>query len=195
MVHSRNNTLTRSTLAILLALSAGAALAATGSPGSSSGNETVGAERGDVQPARLVEATRPVFPRSVNRPRLVRYPGMPASERPGEDWAPEHGLWTLKVAVALDERGEPVDARIEDNPLSRQGMVRRYERLALRAVRDWRYAPATVDGRSVASEVIMAFDFDTSLGRPLESSFEGAWTQNTVDSMTNWRRNWRVTNR
>lgn len=120
----------------------------------------------DVEPARLVEASRPSFPTTFNKPELVSYPGMPESELPGPDWKPEGNLWRMEVRVMLDEQGKPTKASVTDNDLSSDGMVRRFERLALRAVRDWRYEPARIDGEPVASEMRMAFHFDTRIGRP-----------------------------
>jgi hypothetical protein len=189
----RNITIGRTLFGIALALAAGTTIATTGPDGSGPGASAAGQGFAEFQPARLIETTRPNVPRTGNRPQLVSYPGMPASERPGKDWTPKYGLWTLKVAVQLDERGQPVDARIAENPLSRQGMVRRYERLVLRSVENWRYAPAEVDGQTVASEVIMAFHFDTSLGRSLAPSVVGAMGQATPFPMTDWRSRWRST--
>lgn len=191
MVEHEHRIAPRFALGVLLALAAGATVASAGQVGSGA----AGKELVEFQPARLIESTRPVFPRSGHRPKLVRYPGMPAAERPSDDWTPEHGLWTLKVRVELDAQGQPVDARIDDNPLSRQGMVRRYERLALRAVRDWRYAPAAVDGRTMASEVIVAFDFDTALGQPIQALYEGPVPPRTSYPLAQWRGSWRATNR
>jgi hypothetical protein len=114
----------------------------------------------------LVQAGRPGFPRSFGRPELVSYPGMPESERPGPDWQPEGWIWEMKVRVALDEKGAPVDASIAHNDLDSGGMVGRYERLAMRAARSWRYEPARIDGKAVPSEVVMAFHFDTTVARP-----------------------------
>lgn len=120
----------------------------------------------DTEPARLVEVSRPSFPRTFNKPELVSYPGMPEAEQPGPDWQPEGWIWEMKVRVELDEEGRPVEANIANNDFSSGGMVRRYERLALRAVKNWRYEPARIDGKPVRSELMMAFHFDTSMARP-----------------------------
>lgn len=127
--------------------------------------DSLGTTTAEFQPARRLEGDRPSFPRTRSKPTLVSYPGMPSSERPGPDWSPEHGLWELQVRAMIDEAGRPVDATIAGNRLNDIGMVRRYERLALRAVDGWRFEPAQVDGQPVASEVLMSFYFDTSLGR------------------------------
>lgn len=119
----------------------------------------------DVEPARLVEAGRPSFPRGFGKPELVGYPGMPESERPGPQWQPEGSIWLMELRVTLDENGEPTGASIANNDLSSEGFVRRYERLALRAVKRWGYEPARIDGEPVASELVMAFQFDTEIGR------------------------------
>lgn len=122
----------------------------------------------DFVPVSLVDPAPPSFPRSFAKPRLVWYPGMPMSEQPAPDWAPEHGLWRLPVRVSLDASGAPVDVEIGEHPLNSQGLVRRYERLALRAARNWIYSPARIDGTAVASEVVLPFYFDTALARPLD---------------------------
>jgi len=143
-------------------------VAAASAPGASATDTPSGPENSvmvDVQPAELVKADRPSFPRSRSKPRLVGYPGMPDAERPGPEWMPEHGLWELKVRVTLDEGGQLVDASIADNQLNDVGLVRRYERLALSAVRGWQYAPARIDGEPVPSEMLMSFYFDTRLGQ------------------------------
>lgn len=118
-----------------------------------------------VQAPRLIKASRPSFPRTFNKPELVSYPGMPEAEQPGPDWEPEGSIWQIELRVALDENGKIVEAAIADNNLSSGGLVRRYERLALRAVRDWQYEPARIGGEPVASEVLLAFHFDTQIGR------------------------------
>lgn len=120
----------------------------------------------DVEPARLIEASRPSFPSNFNRPELVSYPGMTEAERPGPDWQPDGWIWEMRVRVALDETGAPIDATIAQNDFKSAGMVRRYERLATRAVKSWRYEPARIDGEEVPSEILMAFHFDTSMSRP-----------------------------
>ena len=151
MCHLSNQRVARIALGLVLAFAAGTAAASTDRSELHSGADRSGNEFVSFQPARLIETTRPGFPRSGNRPKLVHYPGMPSAEQPGKDWAPEHGLWTLPVRVQVDARGEAVAARIGDHPLRSAGMVRRYERLALRAVNAWRFAPARVDGEPVAS--------------------------------------------
>ena len=177
-------------IGLLLAFAAGTSAASADEPGTAaSGDAFV-----DFQPARVVESTRPGFPRSGHRPKLVAYPGMRASERAGEDWTPEHGIWTLPIRVQLDAAGRPVAVRVDDHPLRSQGMVRRYERLALRAVEDWRYAPARIDGRAVASEVIVPFHFDTALGQPLWPSEPGTLPATRSAGLT-YRAIQRVTNR
>jgi len=114
-------------------------------------------------------------------------------EQPAPDWTPEHGLWRLPVRVSLDASGAPVDVEIGEHPLNSQGMVRRYERLALKAARNWTYTPARIDGSAVASEVILPFYFDTALARPLDRDRVGqrtmlpalSWSSMTVRYATN----------
>lgn len=149
----------------------------------------------DFVPASLVDPAPPSFPGSFSKPRLVLYPGMPASAQPGPDWTPEHGLWRLPVRVSLDARGTPIEAEIGDHPLNSQGMVRRYERLALRAALNWTYAPARVDGEPIASELILPFYFDTALGRPLPSDGLEAFAHTSWSRMPSWRTDFRVLNR
>lgn len=134
----------------------------------------------EVEHARLVETSRPSFPSTFNKPKLVSYPGMPESEQPGPDWQPGGWIWKMQVRVALDENGEPVNARIADNNLSSGGMVRRYERLALRAVKNWRYEPARIDGESVPSEVVLAFYFDTNIARPAQDDLQHPYGNKTA---------------
>ena len=123
----------------------------------------------DVQHARLVEAQRPAVPESRYQPRLIRYPGMPASERPAADWQPEGNLWVLLMRVRLDENGQPVDVEVEDTNLVDGRSVDRYERLMKDAVRRWTFAPARIDDRPVASDVLLPFYFDTRMNaRPIE---------------------------
>ena len=133
-------------------------------------------EKVDVTPAAVIDPAAPSFPGTFSKPRLVAYPGMPVEQRPGPDWAPEYGLWRLPVRVSLDASGTPVDVSVGDHPLSSQGMVRRYERLALRAARDWSYTPARVDGQAVASELVLPFYFDTALARPTDHGQVGQRT-------------------
>lgn len=147
----------------------------------------------DFTPASLVDPAPPTFPASFSKPRLVFYPGMPPSEQPAPDWTPENGLWRLPVRVTLDASGMPIDAKIGEHPLNSQGMVRRYERLALRAARNWSYSPARIDGTAVASELVVPFYFDTAIARPFDSNRIGqrimlpalAWNSMSVRYATN----------
>ncbi|GEM_PF-1652032 len=122
-----------------------------------------------VQHAQLIEAQRPGFPESRYQPRLISYPGMPDSERPAADWQPEGNLWVLLMRVRLDENGQPLDVEVEDTNLVDGRSVDRYERLTRDAVRRWTFAPARIDDRPVASEVLLPFYFDTRMNaRPIE---------------------------
>lgn len=114
-----------------------------------------------VEHARLIETTPPEFPQSMYRPRLLSYPGMPEEALPEEDWSPVGRLWGLLLRVRLDESGIPVAIDIDDSNLDDPRLVNRYHELAAAAVRDWRFAPARIDGRAVASEVLLPFYFDT----------------------------------
>lgn len=169
-------------------LAAASLLAALSAPSAfAQDSATAAGERSamvDSVPASLVDPAPPTFPASLGKPRLVLYPGMPESEQPGPDWTPEHWLWRLPVRVSLDASGAPVVVEIGEHPLSRQGLVRRYERLALKAARNWTYAPARIDGTAVASEVVLPFYFDTALARPLD---RGRIGQRTTLPALSWR--------
>lgn len=115
-----------------------------------------------VEHARLIETTPPDFPRSMYRPRLLSYPGMPSEGLPDEDWSPLGRLWGLLLRVRLDERGAPVEITVDDSNIDDPRLVNRYHELATAAVRDWRFAPARIDGEPVVSEVLLPFFFDTN---------------------------------
>ncbi len=174
----------------LATLSAQSAFAQDLAPAVSERSGTV-----DFVQASLIDPAPPLFPSSFSKPRLVLYPGMPQSVQPGPDWTPEHALWRLPVRVALDARGTPVELEIGDHPLSSQGMVRRYERLALQAAQDWTYAPARLDGEPISSELILSFYFDTSLGRPRPSDGLELLAHTSSSQMPSWRTDFRVLNR
>lgn len=152
-------------------------------PGAAPQSEAESAATVPVQHARLVEASRPNFPSSFNKPKLVIYPGMPESEQPGPDWQPDGRISRMRVRVALDENGEPIDAAIEENNVSSGRMVRYFERVALRTVKDWRYEPARIDGEVVPSEVVLAFYFETDVAQ-LHDIGEGPLPHRTPARMT-----------
>ncbi|NKI34807.1 hypothetical protein HFP89_06470 [Wenzhouxiangella sp. XN79A] len=120
------------------------------------------AESVAVEHARLIQTTPPEFPRSMYRPRLLSYPGMPNDELPGKDGSPVGRLWVLLLRVTLDERGSPVEIAVDDSSIDDPGLVERYHALAMEAVRDWRFAPARIDEEPVVSEVLLPFYFDTN---------------------------------
>jgi TonB family protein len=65
------------------------------------------------------------------------------------------GTVRVLVRVSADPSGNVVDAAL-DSP----GPSRYFADLALEAARKWEFAPAKVDGRSVASEWLIRFEFD-----------------------------------
>lgn len=152
---------------------------ATNENGSSPSAPTIEAnaaesEMVEVQHAQLVAARRPAFPESRFQPRLISYPGMPASERPGEDWRPEGGLWVLLLRASLDEQGRTSGAVVEDTNLDNERLVERYQRLAIESLQDWQFDPAFIDGDPVRSEVLLPFYFDTRrLVAPIDSNRVG----------------------
>lgn len=119
----------------------------------------------DHQPARVVEAPRPSFPSTVWSPQLVSYPGMPAAERPKTDREPDGHIWQLVLQVSLDKNGQPTGLTVAESSLGQGGFIRRYERLAQRAVKNWRFEPARVDGEAVASELMLPFRFESTTPR------------------------------
>jgi beta-lactamase regulating signal transducer with metallopeptidase domain len=131
------------------------------SPPPPPGKVTAEPDMVNVDHAQLVAAFRPAFPDSRFQPRLVRYPGMPAAEQPGEGWRPEGELWVLLLRASLDDQGRAIDAFVEDTNLDDELMVERYERVAMEAIRNWRFSPARIDGAPVRSEVLLPFYFDT----------------------------------
>jgi TonB family protein len=67
------------------------------------------------------------------------------------------GTVRVAVRVSIDPSGNVVGAAL-DSP----GPSRYFANLALEAARQWEFAPAKVDGRSVASEWILRFEFDNN---------------------------------
>jgi TonB family protein len=65
------------------------------------------------------------------------------------------GTVRVAVRVSIDPSGNLVGAAL-DSP----GPSRYFANLAVEAARQWEFAPAKVDGRSVASEWILRFEFD-----------------------------------
>lgn len=145
--------------------------------GAESGADSTDSAQSDlakVEHARLVEAVRPEFPDTRYQPALVSYPGMPESELPGEDWEPDGSLWVLVLRVSLDATGRAIHTAIEDTTLEDGRMVRRYERMAMDSVRSWRFSSARIDGRAVASQVLLPFYFDTRYNqRAIDRSIVG----------------------
>jgi len=64
------------------------------------------------------------------------------------------GTVTVRVRVRVDLSGSVVAAALDAN-----GPSRYFAELALRAARGWRFSPAKVDGREVANEWILRFEF------------------------------------
>jgi TonB family protein len=65
------------------------------------------------------------------------------------------GKVRVSVRVSVDSSGNVQDARL-DSP----GPSKYFANLALQAARRWSFSPAKVDGRSVASEWLLRFEFE-----------------------------------
>jgi hypothetical protein len=55
-----------------------------------------------------------------------------------------------------------MEVSVDDSNIDDPRLVNRYHELATLAVRDWRFAPARIDGEPVVSEVLLPFYFDTN---------------------------------
>lgn len=73
----------------------------------------------------------------------------------------------VRIAVEVDSDGDVANATI-DSP----GPSRYFANRALEAARDWKFRPAEVDGRAVASKWILQFRFgrDGTTISPTETS-------------------------
>ncbi len=109
------------------------------------------------QAPRVVEASMPAFPRTVWSPELISYPGHPDQQAVAERVVRDPALSRLEVRVSLDPNGTLQRVAISQSELSNQ-----HERAALRAVRQWRFEPARIDGQTVASEVLLPFVFHSA---------------------------------
>jgi protein TonB len=106
-------------------------------------------------------------------PRLVRAPRYPISARD------DRRAGEVLVRAAVDAEGRPTPLGVEDAG----GLGRAFERRALAAVGGWRFEPARVDGRAVASEVIVPVvftpprDFNPDLAQAVPLPYGGGLFQ------------------
>ena len=65
-----------------------------------------------------------------------------------------HGKVEVTIRLNVDANGAVSNARIDS-----QGHSRYFAEKALQAARKWRFKPAQVSGKAVASEWVLRFDF------------------------------------
>lgn len=133
----------------------------------SSPSDRTAAQGPERTPAAVIASSRPNFPTTVWAPRLLSYPGMPERDMPvGEV---EGSLWVMALEAELDDQGRITQIKRSDHQTINvgRGSLRRYERLATRAVREWDFQPAKVDGRPVASTVVLPFVFEADQAIPV----------------------------
>lgn len=90
------------------------------------------------------EDSRPAFPVFSPRPAVTDRALLPSSEQ------------KIVVAVDVDALGQVVSEKLV------RGMGNKLDGMVLDIVKTWRFHPATVDGRAVASEAEVIFPFNPS---------------------------------
>jgi protein TonB len=90
------------------------------------------------------EDARPAFPVFSPRPAVTDRSLLPSSEQ------------KIVVAVNVDALGQVVSEKLV------RGLGNKLDEMALEIVKTWRFHPATVDGKPVASEAEVIFPFNPS---------------------------------